>query len=477
MGKRWHRGCRGVLPAAAARRAGSRDRPRAADCSGSRRGSATAWPPTQAVGRRAPQRVAVCARAGDGLRRPWPAACAGSRSRADRIDGIRSVPQAGGPARRARGSRGARSRPGPSSSAAARRRARRAGTCPGSSCRARDGSFAQVDVLDMRRPREAGPARRPSNSARSAMSREGDRDVQPPRLVAVDPPICGRVGRPRATAARRHKGSGRLRCHHPVTPGAAGICPDCGSVTLARHGAGTERVAELIGEAASPLPVFRLDSDSAAPAGAHLDILRRFEASDAGVLVGTQMVGKGHDFPDVVLSVVLDADATLRFPDFRSEERTFALVAQLAGRSGRGRKGGGPGPDAGSRRRDPPCGDARHGEAPRHRARAPPRSGVSALLPPRPARVRCARVGPRSGCRRDRPRAARRGASVRRPDAGARAAVPAPRQAPPPAPPQGARARGGRNRGRALLTGWLPVGPRGISLMSTSTRTALARGR
>jgi primosomal protein N' (replication factor Y) len=90
----------------------------------------------------------------------------------------------------------------------------------------------------------------------------------------------------------------------------------------------------------APLPVFRLDSDSAAPVGAHLDILRRFETAAGGVLVGTQMVGKGHDFPDVLLSVVLDADATLRFPDFRSEERTFSLVAQLAGRSGRGRRGG-----------------------------------------------------------------------------------------------------------------------------------------
>jgi primosomal protein N' (replication factor Y) len=118
------------------------------------------------------------------------------------------------------------------------------------------------------------------------------------------------------------------------------VCPDCGSVTLARHGAGTERAAELIAELVSPLPVFRLDSDSAAPAGAHLDILRSFDAAQQGVLVGTQMVGKGHDFPDVVLSVVLDADATLRFPDFRSEERTFALVAQLAGRSGRGPRGG-----------------------------------------------------------------------------------------------------------------------------------------
>jgi primosomal protein N' (replication factor Y) len=69
-------------------------------------------------------------------------------------------------------------------------------------------------------------------------------------------------------------------------------------------------------------------------------VLRRFDEADAGVLVGTQMVAKGHDFPEVTLGVVLDADATLRFPDFRAEERTFALVAQLAGRSGRGHRGG-----------------------------------------------------------------------------------------------------------------------------------------
>jgi primosomal protein N' (replication factor Y) len=68
-------------------------------------------------------------------------------------------------------------------------------------------------------------------------------------------------------------------------------------------------------------------------------VLRRFEASDRGVLIGTQMVAKGHDFPDVSLGVVLDADATLRFPDFRAEERTFALIAQLAGRVGRGGDG------------------------------------------------------------------------------------------------------------------------------------------
>jgi primosomal protein N' (replication factor Y) len=111
-------------------------------------------------------------------------------------------------------------------------------------------------------------------------------------------------------------------------------------VTLGRHGLGTERLASVVGEVAGPLPVFRLDSDTAAAPGGHLEILSRFDRADAGVLVGTQMVAKGHDFPDVVLSVVVDADATLRFPDFRAEERTFALVAQLAGRSGRGERGG-----------------------------------------------------------------------------------------------------------------------------------------
>jgi primosomal protein N' (replication factor Y) len=80
----------------------------------------------------------------------------------------------------------------------------------------------------------------------------------------------------------------------------------------------------------------RLDADAVATGEAVESVLRRFEAAAGGVLVGTQMVAKGHDFPAVTLGVVLDADATLRFPDFRAEERTFALVAQLAGRSGRG---------------------------------------------------------------------------------------------------------------------------------------------
>ena len=89
-----------------------------------------------------------------------------------------------------------------------------------------------------------------------------------------------------------------------------------------------------------PLPVFRLDADVTAAGRRQQRPARVRRGADAGVLVGTQMVAKGHDFPAVTLAVVLDADSTLRFPDFRAEERTFALVAQLAGRSGRGERGG-----------------------------------------------------------------------------------------------------------------------------------------
>jgi primosomal protein N' (replication factor Y) len=138
-----------------------------------------------------------------------------------------------------------------------------------------------------------------------------------------------------------HRAAGRMACHHcgHAEPIPA-VCPDCGSMSLARHGTGTEKLEDELASVVAPLPVFRLDSDTAAQRTAVARILSRFEQADAGVLVGTQMVAKGHDFPDVTLGVVLDADATLRFPDFRAEERTFALVAQLAGRSGRGRGGG-----------------------------------------------------------------------------------------------------------------------------------------
>jgi primosomal protein N' (replication factor Y) (superfamily II helicase) len=138
-----------------------------------------------------------------------------------------------------------------------------------------------------------------------------------------------------------HRHNGRLVCHHCAhSERQPSACGECGSTTLSRAGAGTERIEAVLAERLDPMPVLRLDSDTAAERGAHARILARFDEAESAVLVGTQMVAKGHDFPEVTLSAILDADATLRFPDFRAEERTFAMVAQLAGRSGRGEAGG-----------------------------------------------------------------------------------------------------------------------------------------
>jgi primosomal protein N' (replication factor Y) len=138
-----------------------------------------------------------------------------------------------------------------------------------------------------------------------------------------------------------HRG-GVLACHHCGHRAAAPRrCARCGSSTVARHGAGTERVEHELREALGDerFEVVRLDAD-AATTDARAEALERFAAAPSGVLVGTQMVAKGHDFAEVTLGVVLDADQTLRFPDFRAEERTFALITQLAGRAGRGERDG-----------------------------------------------------------------------------------------------------------------------------------------
>jgi primosomal protein N' (replication factor Y) len=138
-----------------------------------------------------------------------------------------------------------------------------------------------------------------------------------------------------------HRKENLISCHHcGHRQRVPRRCPSCGSVSLARHGAGTERVEHELLQALGDqqFPVLRLDAD-AVGLDARARLLERFAAAPAGVLVGTQMVAKGHDFADVSLGVVLDADQTLRFPDFRAEERTFSLITQLAGRAGRGGEG------------------------------------------------------------------------------------------------------------------------------------------
>jgi primosomal protein N' (replication factor Y) len=216
----------------------------------------------------------------------------------------------------------------------------------------------QVEVLDMR---EQSQGLHPTTSLALAQVR----DVRAKAIVLLNRRgwsnflscrSCGQVWScPSCDVALvLHRAGGFVACHHcGHREPAPERCGACASTSVARHGAGTERLQHELAAVLDDggFPIFRLDADVAGGSGASAPeqepegqsavgaLLRRFEAADCGVLIGTQMVAKGHDFPDVTLGVVLDADATLRFPDFRAEERTFALIAQLAGRVGRGREG------------------------------------------------------------------------------------------------------------------------------------------
>ena len=129
---------------------------------------------------------------------------------------------------------------------------------------------------------------------------------------------------------------GRLHCHHcGYSEPVADACPACGSAELARIGAGTQRLEAELRTRLPELELIRLDADTAAKSGSVRAALERFADADRAVLIGTQMVAKGHHFPGVSLAAVVDADTGLALPDFRAEERTFQLVTQLAGRSGR----------------------------------------------------------------------------------------------------------------------------------------------
>lgn len=128
----------------------------------------------------------------------------------------------------------------------------------------------------------------------------------------------------------------KLLCHHcGYSEEMPDICPDCGSAELRRWGVGTEQLEDEVRRRFPEAPVFRLDADTSRSYGAGPRILEEFGAARGGILLGTQMVAKGHHFPDVTLAAVVNADLSLQFPEFRAEEQTFALILQLSGRSGR----------------------------------------------------------------------------------------------------------------------------------------------
>ncbi len=197
-----------------------------------------------------------------------------------------------------------------------------------------------VRLVDLRR--EAGyPLSAPLLAELAAVEERGGRAVLLLNRRGVSGAIhcraCGVSRRCRScdVTLTLHR-DGRLRCHHcGYSEELPAQCPECGSVELARIGAGTQRLESELARRVPGLERIRLDADTTVKPGALHEALERFTGARAAVLIGTQMVAKGHHFPGVSVAAVVDADTGLAFPDFRAEERTFQLVTQLAGRSGR----------------------------------------------------------------------------------------------------------------------------------------------
>jgi primosomal protein N' (replication factor Y) len=134
-----------------------------------------------------------------------------------------------------------------------------------------------------------------------------------------------------------HAAQRMLRCHHcNESHPAPTICPKCGGPHIRQFGVGTERVEEETRKLFPAASVIRMDSDTTSRKGSHFRLLEMFGEGKADILVGTQMVAKGFDFPNVTLVGVISADTSLHMPDFRAAERTFQLLTQVSGRAGRG---------------------------------------------------------------------------------------------------------------------------------------------
>lgn len=133
-----------------------------------------------------------------------------------------------------------------------------------------------------------------------------------------------------------HSRSDNLRCHYcgHAEPSPK-VCPECGSEHIRFFGTGTQRVEEELGKLFPGIRVIRMDVDTTTEKGSHEKLLNQFRDKKADVLLGTQMVAKGLDFPDVTLVGVITADSALNLPDFRAAEKTFQLLTQVAGRAGR----------------------------------------------------------------------------------------------------------------------------------------------
>lgn len=219
--------------------------------------------------------------------------------------------------------------------------------------RAVEGShLASVEVIDMRKELAEGNKSMFSRSLREKIADRLEKKEQVMLFInrrgysnfiscrsCGEPVKCAHCD----VAMTLHEGAsgGRLVCHYcGASLPKQKTCPTCGSPYLAGFGAGTQKLEELTRNEFPQARILRMDADTTAKKGGHEAILSAFAAKEADLLIGTQMIVKGHDFPNVTLVGIMAADTSLNLPDYRAGERSFQLLTQAAGRAGRGSRQG-----------------------------------------------------------------------------------------------------------------------------------------
>ena len=216
--------------------------------------------------------------------------------------------------------------------------------------RVNDQAMPHIDIVDMREELSSGNRSMFSNQLREAietrlankeqivlfLNRRGYASF----MLCRD---CGHVPQcPNCDISLTyHKSTDQLKCHYcgyQETPPA--LCPNCESEHIRQVGTGTQRVEELLQREFEEANIIRMDVDTTSRKGAHEKLLNDFGEGKGDILLGTQMIAKGLDFPNITLVGVLNADTMLNLPDFRSSERTYQLLTQVAGRAGRHEKEG-----------------------------------------------------------------------------------------------------------------------------------------
>ncbi|MDT0736875.1 primosomal protein N' [Staphylococcus haemolyticus] len=211
-------------------------------------------------------------------------------------------------------------------------------------------ALPSIDIVDMREELSAGNRSMFSNELREAIEERLRKNEQivlflnrrgyASFMLCRD---CGYVPQcPHCDISLTyHKSTDQLKCHycgyHEVPPNK---CPNCESSHIRQVGTGTQRVEEILQQEFEEARIIRMDVDTTSRKGAHEKLLNEFEEGKGDILLGTQMIAKGLDYPNITLVGVLNADTMLNLPDFRASERTYQLLTQVAGRAGRHDKPG-----------------------------------------------------------------------------------------------------------------------------------------